>query len=103
MKKGYSRSAFRLELPLEKSFGHKGQSKVKILVDLALVREGKCYIVAEIKKDYSLERKLSAIEHQLKPAMAWTRAKYGIYWDGTAESCWLIREDDGSLRREIFP
>ena len=41
LKKGYPRSAFRLEYPLEKSFGHQGRSKVKILVDLELKKEGR--------------------------------------------------------------
>ena len=103
LKKGYSRRAFRLEYPLEKSFGHKGQTKVKILVDLVLIRNGRCYLVAEVKKDYSAERKKSAIEHQLKPAMSWTGSKYGIYWDGTRESCCLVREKDGTVRVEKFP
>jgi hypothetical protein len=40
LKKGYPRSAFCLEYPLEKSFGHQGRSKVKILVDLVLKKEG---------------------------------------------------------------
>ena len=40
LKKGYSRSVLRLEYPIEKFFGHKGQSKVKILVDLVVYKEG---------------------------------------------------------------
>lgn len=70
LKKGYPRSAFRLEYPLEKSFGHQGRSKVKILVDLVLKKEGRIWVVAEVKKGYHPEKKKSAIEHQLKPAMS---------------------------------
>lgn len=70
LKKGYPRSAFRLEYPLEKSFGHQGRSKVKILVDLVLKKEGQIWVVAEVKKGYRPEKKKSAIEHQLKPAMS---------------------------------
>jgi hypothetical protein len=79
LKKGYPHSAFRLEYPLEKSFGHQGRSKVKILVDLVLKKEGQIWVVAEVKKGYHPEKKKSAIEHQLKPAMSWTGSKYGIY------------------------
>ena len=103
LKKGYSRSALHLEYPLEKSFGHKGQSKVKILVDLLLIKNDRCWIVVEVKKSYRPEWKKSAIEHQLKPAMEWTRSKYGIYWDGTGESCCLIKQGDGTVRIEKFP
>ncbi|MCE8162679.1 MAG: type I restriction enzyme HsdR N-terminal domain-containing protein [Candidatus Moeniiplasma glomeromycotorum] len=103
LKKGYSRSALRLEYPIEKYFGHKGQSKVKILVDLVVWREGKFWVVAEVKKSYRWEWKKSALEHQLKPAMDWTKSKYGIYWDGSEKSCCLVREEDGSLRMERFP
>jgi hypothetical protein len=70
LKKGCPRSAFHLEYPLEKAFGHQGRSKVKILVDLVLKKEGQIWVVAEVKKGYHPEKKKSAIEHQLKPAMA---------------------------------
>ena len=103
LKRGYSRSAFHLEYPLEKSFGHQGRSKVKILVDLVLVKEGKVWIVAEVKKGYHPEKKRSAIEHQLKPAMAWTGSKYGIYFDGTKKSRLLSRNSDGTLSVWKFP
>ena len=55
LKKGYSRSTLRLEYPIEKCFGHKGQSKIKILVDLVVYKEGKLLVVAEVKKGYRLE------------------------------------------------
>ena len=91
LSRGYSPSAFRVEHPLEKSFGHQGHSKVKILVDLVLEKEGQIWIVAEVKKGYRPEKKKSAIEHQLKLAMAWTWSKYGIYFDGTKNSRLLSR------------
>jgi hypothetical protein len=40
-KKGCPKSVFRFEYPLEKSFGHQGHSKVRILVDLVLEKEGR--------------------------------------------------------------
>jgi hypothetical protein len=88
---------------LEKSFGHQGRSKVKILVDLVLKKEGRIWIVIEVKKGYHPEKKKSAIEHQLKPAMSWTGSKYGIYFDGTKKSCLLSRNNDGTLSIRKFP
>ena len=102
-KKGCPKSVFRFEYPLEKSFGHQGHNKVRILVDLVLEKEGQIWIVAEIKKSYHPEKKRSAIEHQLKPAMEWTRSKYGIYFDGTKKSCLLSRNIDGTLSVWKFP
>jgi hypothetical protein len=103
LKKGYPKSIFRLEYPLEKSFGHQGRSRVKILVDLVLKKEGRIWVVAEVKKGYHPEKKKSAIEHQLKPAMSWTGSKYGIYFDGTKESRLLVRNSDGTISTQAFP
>nr|CAG8502277.1 3135_t:CDS:1 [Entrophospora candida] len=40
-KKKCPKSFFRFEYPLERSFGHQGHSKVRILVDLVLEKEGR--------------------------------------------------------------
>jgi hypothetical protein len=103
LKKGYPKSWFKWEYPIEKSFGHKGRSKVKIIIDLVIKKGNKFLIVAEVKKNYHPEKKRSALEHQLKPAMAWTRSKYGVYWDGTSKSCCLIRGERGEVLEYPFP
>ncbi|CAI2161490.1 10382_t:CDS:2, partial [Funneliformis geosporum] len=69
LRRGYSKSNLKCEYPLEKSFGHKGHSKVKIQVDLVVKKGNNFLIVAEVKKNYKPEKRRSAIEHQLKPAM----------------------------------
>ena len=103
LKKGYPKSWFKWEYPIEQSFGHKGQSKIKILVDLVIKRGDKFLVVAEIKKDYHPVTKQSAIQHQLKPAMQFTNSQYGIYWDGTRESCLLSWSKDRNFQKRKFP
>lgn len=103
LQKGYSPRWFYLEYPLTESFGHQGKSKIKILVDLVIKKEGKVAIVAEIKKGYEAATKFSAIKHQLEPAMRFTNSKYGIYWDGTKESCLLTWKEDRTFTRQPFP
>ncbi|KLL01696.1 MAG: hypothetical protein MRERC_1c023 [Mycoplasmataceae bacterium RC_NB112A] len=103
LQKGYSPHWFHLEYPLVEAFGHKGKSKIKILVDLVIKKESKVIIVAEVKKGYSEYTKFSAIKHQLEPAMRFTNSKYGIYWDGTKESCLLTWKEDRTFACRPFP
>ncbi|MCE8159287.1 MAG: hypothetical protein I3270_01780 [Candidatus Moeniiplasma glomeromycotorum] len=103
LKKGYSPRWFYLEYPLIEAFGHQGKNKIKILVDLVIKKEGKVIIVVEVKKGYGVATKFSAIKHQLEPAMRFTNSKYGIYWDGTKESCLLTWKADRTFAYQPFP
>jgi len=46
---------------------------------------------------------MSAIKHQLIPAMRIVNAKYGVYFDGTKNSRLLSRNNDGTLSIREFP
>ena len=103
LQKGYSPRWFYLEYPLTESFGHRGKNKIKILVDLVIKKGNQVIIVVEVKKGYETTTKFSAIKHQLEPAMRFTNSKYGIYWDGTKESCLLTWKEDRTFARQPFP
>jgi len=77
-------------------------SRIKIQVDLIIKKGNKILVVAEVKKNYHPKKRRSAIEHQLKPAMDWTNAKFGVYWDGTNKSCLLTWKSDRTFAEKPF-
>lgn len=91
--KGYVKERFILEYVIK--IGHKGINSLR--VDLAIKQVNGFLIVAEIKKNYTKKIKLSAIKHQLIPAMRILNSRYGIYYDGTTNSRLLVKNNDGSL------
>lgn len=82
--------------------GHKGRNSLILKLDLLIKKNNQPFIVAEVKKKYTKRGMISAIEHQLKPAMANTWTKYGIYFDGTEKSHFLIRNEDGTFTSQRF-
>lgn len=99
LKKGYTKDQFLIEYAIR--IGHKGHNILR--VDLAIKKEDKFFLVAEVKKGYKIENMKSAIHHQLIPALRIVNAKYGIYFDGTKNSRLLIKNSDSSISIKKFP
>jgi hypothetical protein len=99
LKKGYDKDQFIIEHSIR--IGHKGHNVLR--VDLVIKKNGKFFLVAEVKKKYTIESMKSAISHQLMPALRIVDAKYGIYFDGTNKSCLLIKNSDGAISIKKFP
>jgi hypothetical protein len=99
LKKGYDKNQFIIEHSIR--IGHKGYNILR--VDLAIKKNGKFFLVAEIKKKYTIESMKSAINHQLMPALRIVDAKYGIYFDGTKNSRLLTKNYDGAISITKFP
>jgi hypothetical protein len=99
LKKGYDKNQFIIEHSIR--IGHKGHNILR--VDLAIKKNGKFFLVAEVKKKYTVESMKSAISHQLMPALRIVDAKYGIYFDGTNKSRLLIKNPDGAISIKKFP
>ncbi|WNE40406.1 MAG: hypothetical protein GBAus27B_000473 [Mycoplasmataceae bacterium] len=99
LKKGHNKNQFIIEHSIR--IGHKGHNILR--VDLAIKKNGKFFLVAEVKKKYTIESMKSAIHHQLLPALRLVDAKYGIYFDGTKNSRLLIKNPDGVISIKNFP
>src|SRR6185295_10513207 len=93
LQKGHPKSQFIIEYAIP--IGHKGHNTLR--VDLVIKKEGRFLLVAEVKKNYARPSKVSAIRHQLIPAMRILNSRYGIYFDGTKQSRLLVRKEDGEL------
>lgn len=99
LKKGYDKNQFVIEYSIR--IGHKGHNTLR--VDLAIKKNGKFFLVAEVKKKYTAESMKSAIRHQLMPALRIVDAKYGIYFDGTNKSRLLVKNSNGVISIKKFP
>ena len=98
LKLGYEKKDIYLEhrIPI----GHKGHNHLR--VDLIVKKGKKIILVSEIKKNFSRQIMQSAIDHQLIPAMNILQVDLGIYYDGTANSCWLLRKGKKIVKKN-FP
>jgi hypothetical protein len=99
LKKGYTKDQFIIEYAIR--IGHKGHNILR--VDLAIKKNGKFFLVAEVKKKYTTESMKSAIRHQLMPALRIVDAKYGVYFDGTKNSRLLIKNSNNTISITKFP
>jgi hypothetical protein len=91
--KGYSKKHFLIEYVV--NLGYKGRNSLRI--DLVVKNKKRFIIVVEVKKVYSKRNKELAIKYQLIPAISLLNSKYGIYYDGTINSCVIIKHADGSF------
>lgn len=89
LKKGFPSDSINLNYRIR--IGHKGRNF--FIPDIVITRNnGTFFLVGEIKK-YSTDIR-SAIDHQLNPAMRILNSDYGVYYDGTNNSTFFLKNGE---------
>lgn len=91
LKNGFSYEQIFVEYAI--FFGHKGKNCMRADIVIKEKNSSTVLMVVEVKKEYNEKDKNSAINHQLLPSMKLLDCNTGLYFDGTNNSCCLLKRE----------